>query len=505
MTQRLTASQLYSHLICPHRIAMDTVGDPALRDAISPFVQLLWDRGTAHELDVMATLGQPFVNLSALRGEAKEAATREAIARNELLIYGGRLSAHELLGEPDVLRREAGGYVAIDIKSGAALESDPDVDDAPGKPKKSYGVQLALYTHILEHLGLSAGRHGYIWDVHGAEVRYELDTPVGPRSDSLWALYLKSRAAVQATLANPSESRPALSSACKQCVWRSLCFKTLKRTSDLTLVPELGRARRDALGTEFATLQQLAAAQLSSYIDADGNTHFKGVSGKSLRRLQRRAALLLTPNAAPYLTRPISWLHAEVELFFDIEADPMRDLCYLHGFIIRETGRVGERFEGIFAAAATPAAERAAFAAAMTLLRSYPQALIVHYSRYERTAYRKLATKYPEVASAAQIEALFASPRALDLYTDVVRNGSEWPTHDFSIKSLARHCGFAWRDADPSGASSIEWFDQWARDNDPKLRQRLLDYNEDDCRAMRVVYDRMRALESPAMPIATGM
>ncbi|MEO8315488.1 MAG: ribonuclease H-like domain-containing protein, partial [Pseudomonadota bacterium] len=69
---------------------------------------------------------------------------------------------------------------------------------------------------------------------------------------------------------------------------------------------------------------------------------------------------------------------------------------------------------------------------------------------------------------------------------------SEWPTHDFSIKSLAKHCGFNWRDADPSGASSIEWFDQWAKTGNPELRQRLLDYNEDDCRAMRVVWDCMQ-------------
>ena len=99
----------------------------------------------------------------------------------------------------------------------------------------------------------------------------------------------------------------------------------------------------------------------------------------------------------------------------------------------------------------------------MALFRRYSSAVVVHYSRYERTEYRKLADKYPDVASREEIEALFAPPRAFDLYSDVVRSGSEWPTHDFSIKSLAKHCGFSWRDADPSGASSIEWFDQWAK------------------------------------------
>lgn len=85
----------------------------------------------------------------------------------------------------------------------------------------------------------------------------------------------------------------------------------------------------------------------------------------------------------------------------------------------------------------------------------------------------------------------------MDLYLDVVKPASEWPTLDFSIKSLAKWCGFAWRDMDPSGASSIEWFDQWAQTR-PAMKTRLLEYNEDDCRAMRVVMDAMRGF--PVLP-----
>ncbi|HMA10241.1 MAG TPA: TM0106 family RecB-like putative nuclease, partial [Steroidobacteraceae bacterium] len=130
----------------------------------------------------------------------------------------------------------------------------------------------------------------------------------------------------------------------------------------------------------------------------------------------------------------------------------------------------------------------------MAVFRRHADALVVHYSRHERTEYRRLAAKYPQVATPGEIEALFTGPRSLDLYYDVVKPASEWPTHDLSIKSLARYCGFSWRDVDPSGASSIEWFDRWARTRDPRFRQRLLAYNEDDCRATRVVLDRLKTL-----------
>jgi predicted RecB family nuclease len=496
MSSRITASQLYSHLSCPHRVAMDSACDPALRDEVSPFVQLLWERGVAHERELVSGLGIDCLDLSALAGEAKETATREAIARREPLIYSGRLSVHELLGEPDLLRLEQGGYVAIDIKSGAGREGAEGEDE--GRLRKPYGVQLALYTDILEQMGLASGRYGYIWDVHGIQTRYDFIAPLGPRSASLWEIYLKTRAAVRATLAEPQASSPANSAACKQCVWRSACFAQLKRDQDLTLLPELGRVARDALHEEFPTLRHLARADVEQYIEGD-RTPFPKVGAKSLRRFQRRAALMLQPDAQPYLTRAVRWPQAAVELFFDIETDPLRERCYLHGFVIREGGDTSrERFEGIFATDITDSAEREAFAAAMQVFRSHPDAVLVHYSKYERTEYRRLSARYPDVAKKQEIESLFTAPRAMDLYLDVVKPGSEWPTHDFSIKSLAKHCGFAWRDVDPSGASSIEWFDRWVRTRDPRFRQRLLAYNEDDCRAMRVVLDRLKTL--PVQP-----
>lgn len=140
----ITASMLYDLVACPHRVTMDVFADPADRDDVSPFVQLLWDRGQAHEQAVMADLGTPFLDLSGYEVAEKEARTLTAMEQGEPLIYSGRISADGLLGIPDLLRKEPGGYVAGDIKSGAGEEGGGD--DEEGKPKKSYAVQLGLYT-----------------------------------------------------------------------------------------------------------------------------------------------------------------------------------------------------------------------------------------------------------------------------------------------------------------------------------------------------------------------
>lgn len=120
--------------------------------------------------------------------------------------------------------------------------------------------------------------------------------------------------------------------------------------------------------------------------------------------------------------------------------------------------------------------------------------MIYYYSKYERTHYRKLREKYPDVCTEADVEAMFDPARAVDLYYDVVLKATEWPTRDFSIKTLAKHLGFDWRDTHPSGAASIEWFHRWVETGDQAIKQRILEYNEDDCRATRVLLDGIRSL-----------
>ncbi|HEX9659897.1 MAG TPA: ribonuclease H-like domain-containing protein, partial [Rhodothermales bacterium] len=80
-------------------------------------------------------------------------------------------------------------------------------------------------------------------------------------------------------------------------------------------------------------------------------------------------------------------------------------------------------------------------------------------------------------------------------YNDVVKKVTEWPTWDFSIKTLAQYLGFTWRDTHPSGAASIEWFHRWVETRDPAIRQQVIEYNEDDCRAMRILRDALDNLE----------
>lgn len=493
MPPSITASMLYDLVACPHRVAMDLRGDPLRRDEVSPFVRLLWERGSAHETDVINELKLPFLDLSQFAGDEKERLTLEAMRRSEPLIYGGRIQSGDLLGNPDLLRHEAGSYIAGDIKSGSGEEGGEDDDD--GKPKKHYAVQLGLYTDVLESLGLSAGRRAFVWDIHGREVPYDLFAHYGTKNPrTSWDDYQEVLAQARQIIADPNATEPAYAAACKQCWWFTECLDRLRKNDDLTLIPELGRSKRDVMVDRIATISDLALINPAGFVQGM-KTIFPGVGPDTLIKFHDRARLLVQKNPKPYLRQPVSIPVTETELFLDIEVDPMRDICYLHGFVVRRAqDNATEQFIAFFANDPTAEAEKAAFGESIAFIRANPNASIFYYSKYERTLYRKLQIKYPEICTADEIEEIFDPRRAVDLYYDVVKAATEWPTNDHSIKTLAKFLGFAWRDTHPSGAASIEWFDQWVQKRDPAMKQRILDYNEDDCRATRVLLDGIRQL-----------
>ncbi|MBR0749969.1 TM0106 family RecB-like putative nuclease [Bradyrhizobium japonicum] len=485
----VTASILYDLVECPQRVALDAFGDATGRDEISAFVRLLWQRGTLFEKETIANLQLPFVDLSDVPDADRERLTLEAMARGSPLIYGGRISADDLLGMPDLLRKETGGYVPGDIKSARAKTGGDE--DRPGKPKLHYAVQLALYVDVLRRLGHSAGRRAFVWDVRGEEVEYDF---AGPSGQALWRRYEKSVADARAILAKQTVPLPAHASVCKLCHWHSFCLAKLTAADDLTLIPFLRRADRDIMRDRIPTIAALAGRSPDGFIKGK-KTVFAGIGADRFRALHARAALLKAPSPRAYLRKPIVLDVFPLELFFDVEVDPLRAICYLHGFVERKNGDNGtERFVPFFADEATPVAERNAFAAALDYLASRVDAGIYYYSKYERTIYRKLQDKYPQVCTPEAVEQLFKPTRAVDLYGDVVLKATEWPTRDHSIKTLAGYLGFEWRDTHPSGAASVEWYDRWCRERRPAIRQRILDYNEDDCRATRVLLDGIRGL-----------
>ncbi|MCA9364819.1 MAG: TM0106 family RecB-like putative nuclease [Candidatus Moranbacteria bacterium] len=498
MKQNITASKLYDYLQCPHRVWRDVYGpqDEKIQEA-NPFVELLWKRGVVHEERIVKKMGES-LDLSKGSHEDRFQKTMQAIKNQTPLIYQGVLKHENDLGIPDLLQRMPDGkYLPIDIKSGSAIEGVSQDSEEEGKPKPHYAVQLCFYIELLQKLGLPNTGTGKIIDIHKNEVQYELHSPMGKRNKiTWWEFYEQSKNNVQVLLSGEEKNKPAMSGVCKLCPWYGSCKKWCKENEDLSNIFYVGRSQRDVINQDLGIEKMAGVTDL----DIDELMNQKKKDKQFLRKIGKntlekivRRSTILTKTKKPVVYRKIEFPNVSHELFFDIEDDPTQEFVYMHG--VYERSAECERFIHFTAKEKTQEAEQEAFANFWKYIRSLPQDdfSVYYYSHHEKTTYRKMQKLYPSAVTAEEVESFFNSPRVIDLY-QIVQKDTDWPVSSYSLKELAQYLGFSWRDETPSGALSIQWFNEYLETGDEKILQRILLYNEDDCKATMVLKDGIEKL-----------
>lgn len=493
----ITASKLYDYLQCPHKVWRDAYGPQEEKiEEANPFVQMLWEKGVTHEKNIIARLGE-FLDLSSGSLEERFEKTMQALKDETPLIYQGVLKFENLLGIPDLLKRMPDGkYVPVDIKSGMGFEGSEE-DAEEGKPKKHYAVQLCLYIQLLQKLGVPNTGTGKIIDIHGVEVEYSLNQAMGKKTPmTWWEFFEQTKSNVQVLLENKVQNKPAVSGICKLCAWGKSCKKWSKENQDLAEIFYLGRSKRDVINEDLGIekIPDLCNVDLEDirYKKKKDSSFLKGMGESTIIQLMNRAKIL-SITKQPVIYADILFPDVSYELFFDIEDDPTREFVYMHGVYERKGAE--ERFVHFTANSDTREAEKDAWKRFWDYIHSLPRGkfAVYYYSHHEKTTYRKMQKQYPDIVSAEEVESFFNDPNTIDLYQIVLKQ-TDWPVGSYSLKELAQYLGFKWRDETPSGALSIQWFNEFLKTRDEKILQRILIYNEDDCKATMVLKDAIKKL-----------
>ncbi len=487
----VTATMLGNIVRCEMRAMLDVHGEPADRGEVNGFVEMLWDQGNRHEAAIIDSLPGRVMDVRDVPLNDRYAATVAAMATDVDWIVGARLIFEDLEGRPDLLSRDGGVWRAGDIKSGGAYQ--PNGRD----PRREYAAQVGLYGLMLH--GLDAGEGGRVFVVgsDGDLVWYEMNAPISRGGPTLLEFVTDLLHRARRIRDGVETTRPALSSVCGLCVWRSTCKTMLVDTDDLTLLPGLGRSIRGSLETVARTVAALAEVDVEGLTDRKGRSSVPGVGAGRLTTFRERARVLAS-GAAPFAFEPLGLERRDLEHHLDLETDPTsNDFCYLHGVWRRRREQGLDVEDYVHFLAEDPSQEREAFAAAVDFLDADRNALITTFSSFEKTTYRRLAQRYPEVG-VDRVEALFHPGRCIDLYFDVILKSTHWPLNSLGLKAVAKFLDFDWDDPDASGAASIKWFVEWSESRSPELLERILKYNRNDTIASRVVFDGVMGL--PVMP-----
>jgi len=474
-----TDHMLFHYHRCRRRLYLDSYGDAALKDPPSDYFVKLREDSAEHRqamLAQFAPLSQPIYEKFDWQAGANEVwrmmqAGVETIYRGVLIAEGpGNIKYRS---EPDVLVKHSGNswlgdwyYVPYNVKLGK-------------KPKPEYQLVAAFNAYVLAEvqgvwpetawLLLKEKQYAVSLERYVPKLQAALDDCLDLHNGIL-------------THAEPPEvfiSR----SRCDMCPWLSHCYETAKATNHLSLLPGVTKTRYPTLvEMGITTVEALAKSQptrLAYELAVEEFITEKMVfqaqanwTGSAIAQLHQNT-FPLTPNHIPT---------TEIDLYFDIEAAPDKDLIYLHGVLVVNHTTQEETFHALVAE--TPEQEEAAWFSFLALVDSYANAPIYHFCPYEAQTVKRLGELYGN--QGVDIEQLL--DRFIDIHKHIV-DSVALPVESYALKHLARWMGFEWRDEDANGAQSICWYDDWLRTGDRTYLNTILRYNEDDCKATYRVKD----------------
>jgi predicted RecB family nuclease len=369
-----------------------------------------------------------------------------------------RFNVLQLLGQPTLLLKQPGTsrwgdwqYIPVNVKLGK-------------RPKPEYKLISALHAYLLAAMQATLPVQTQL--ILRDRCVYEVNLNIWlPR---LWEVL----AECSEVLLSQTEPEVFISrQRCSLCQWYSHCHAIAQSQEHLSLVPGITPNRYEQLQTlGIQTLETLAT------VTPD---RLKRMLGTEVATTLQEQALAIVSNQALKKShfRPLQPLPTtEVEFYFDIEAEPDRNLDYLLGVLRVDRHRNQDQFYPLVAE--IPEAEAAIWQQFLALVESEPNAPIFHFSDYEADTIKRLAQLYK--TPAARVQSLLS--RFVDLHYYVTAT-TVLPVQSYSLKSLAQWLGFQWRDREASGDQTVCWYDTWLKTGDRNCLDAIIRYNEDDCRA----------------------
>lgn len=497
----LSASDLASHLACPHLVQQKLAAVHGRRGKLpagtDPHAALIRARGEAHEAEQLAKLradAQRFVDLSTLAPavdratlEAGVTATREAMQDGAALIYQAPLFDGRRRGIADFLRRIPGestfgqyAYEVVDVKLARQV-------------KPHFVHQLCLYSELLGEMQGVVPEHAHVILGDGESEPIELRRYA--------ALHRHVVAQLEGVVSSPPrDTYPEPVAHCDVCDLAAECRQRLVEDDHLSLVATARRENREDLDQAgISTVVALADAAAADRPVPLGEERFEYLRRQAGLQVDSRTTgepthLNLEPVAGSgYALLPEP---SPGDVYFDLEGDPYvgeKGIEYLWGWWTTD----GYEHRWAHDAASEKLALEQ-FVDRVTALRAvYPDMHVFHYAPHERSKLRSLATQY--ATREVEVDALLRGEVLVDLFA-VVRQGLQVGEETYSLKALERQHAFIRMERGVrEGGGSIVVYEQWLQTDEAQLLESIRAYNEEDCRSTNSL---RRWLEGAMLPEA---
>ena len=463
----LSASDVALSISDPFGLWHNHFGDQKRKDPEDEYALFLQEQGLRIEKELLIKRHPRFADIKNERFDDAVQTTAEHLQKGDSVIYGGALQSEELglRARPDVIKIDNGTCLIEEYKLASQLD-------------ETHKIQALVYAYLL--------RKGY---------NIENETLVVSRNNVEFVIpYDESEIveAIQHAREILASDRPPYPVYNCPSDWGLLQNKRAKDLRDITLAWNVGAGLSKKLhGINIHTLKDL------SNVKSEALGTLKGLGKKKVKQIINSVKAQLSKSVIKVgLWKPIED-PPELEIFLDLEGtselfqdDPAWNCIYLIGLIPRDGGKEEPYLPYL---AKKPEDEKAILSDFVDYLREQTCSYrLYHWHHYEKTQLKKACARHGKEEA---YESLIL-PYLVDLCI-AAQASYVLPTPGYSIKVVAPYFGFKWsQDSTEVDAmkSAMIWFKQAVHDGSGTDLEKVLKYNEDDCKAMIIVKDGFRKL-----------
>jgi len=257
---------------------------------------------------------------------------------------------------------------------------------------------------------------------------------------------------------------------CRICEFRDRCRDQAIREDNLSLLRGVGeKAIKRYARKGVLTLTQLAHTFRPRRRGKRADTPLR-LRDHALHALAIRDQTIYVLGTPKLPTAP-------VRIYLDIEGDPEERFIYLIGLVVCD----GERVERHSLWSDDRKGESEIFARFLAIVARYDAPRLYCYGDYERSFIARMRRQARRKKS---IDAVLA---ALTNVLTVIYPHFYFPTCSNGLKEVAGCLGYRWTEPDASGIESVVWRKSWEKTSDESWKARLIQYNLEDCDALRRV------------------
>jgi predicted RecB family nuclease len=183
---------------------------------------------------------------------------------------------------------------------------------------------------------------------------------------------------------------------------------------------------------------------------------------------------------------------SNVEIYVDVEGLPDLNFHYLIGSVIKDHDGIKEQYFW----ANSKDEETQIFQEFLTSIGQYPEYSLFHYGNYEVRYLKKMITSLKYSAQQDIEKILNSCCNILSFFYSNIY----LPTYTNGLKDVANLLGFRWSDKHASGVQSVVWRKEWENTQQEALKQKLIQYNAEDCYALMKVKELVETIINNETP-----